>query len=110
MEGNQVRDVRFEGNGCAISMASASMMTDALKGKTSAEAEKIFQLFHQMITSDPGVPLSDVSEEELGKLAVFSGVCEYPARVKCAALSWHAVHNALKGEAKVASTEEGSEA
>ena len=92
MEGDVIRDISFQGSGCAISKASASMMTDALKGKTEAEAEAIFQTFHHLVTSEAD---PDVDEEELGKLAVFGGVREYPARVKCASLAWHTLHSAL---------------
>ena len=100
-EGDVVRDVRFEGSGCAISTASASMMTEAVKGKSRAEAERIFERFRELITGPEG---SDDGADELGKLAVFSGVREYPTRIKCATLVWHALHSAL-GDAKTVSTE-----
>jgi len=100
MEGDSIRDVSFQGAGCAISKASASMMTQVLKGKTKAEAEKIFERFHGLVTGR--APAQDA--EELGKLAVFSGVSEFPVRVKCATLAWHTVHAALEGE-KEATTE-----
>lgn len=83
-------DVSFEGDGCAISKASASMMTMALKGKSHAEAEKIIAAFHDMVTG------KEVRRETLGKLVVLEGVRKYPARVKCAALSWHAAKAALE--------------
>jgi nitrogen fixation NifU-like protein len=104
MNGDVIDDLRFEGEGCAISKASASLMTDSLKGKTTAEAEALFERIHAMLTSDTAVDF-DAQAEELGKLAVFSGVREYPARVKCASLSWHALHSALKGDAAPVSTE-----
>ncbi len=101
MEGDVVRDVRFEGSGCAISTASASMMTEAVKGKTRSEAERLFERFHQLIA---GPPEALPGPEEIGKLAVFSGVREYPTRIKCATLVWHALHSAL-GDSKTVSTE-----
>ena len=96
-----IRDVRFEGAGCAISRASASLMTDAVKGKPVAEAEKLFEQFHQMVTS--GVN-QDV-EAALGKLSVFCGVREFPVRVKCASLAWHTLRAALHEAPKPVSTE-----
>lgn len=101
MEGDVVKDVSFQGSGCAISTASASMMTQALKGKTRAEAEDLFQRFHRLLTTDVG----EEEAEELGKLAVFAGVRKFPVRVKCATLGWHTVHAALEGENKTVSTE-----
>jgi nitrogen fixation NifU-like protein len=100
-DGDRVTDVSFQGSGCAISTASASMMTQCLKGKTRAEAEALFQRFHQLLTSDEA---SD-DLEELGKLAVFSGVRKFPIRVKCATLPWHTFHSALQGDEKPVSTE-----
>jgi nitrogen fixation protein NifU and related proteins len=102
VEGGVVKDIGFQGSGCAISTASASMMTEALKGKTLAEAEAIFQNFHQLLT---GKNAQGVDEERLGKLVVFSGVREFPVRVKCATLAWHTFHGALEGEDKPVSTE-----
>lgn len=102
MEGDVVGDVRFEGAGCAISTASASLLTEALKGKTAAEAEALFQRFHALVTGDfaaAGDP------DELGKLAAFSGVSEFPVRVKCASLPWHTFAAALHGAAAPVSTE-----
>jgi nitrogen fixation NifU-like protein len=99
LDGNIIRDVAFQGTGCAISTASASMMTEALKGKTVDEAEDIFENFHNLITG------KDVDEDQLGKLAVFSGVREFPMRVKCATLAWHTFHGALHGEQREVSTE-----
>jgi nitrogen fixation protein NifU and related proteins len=98
-----IRDISFKGSGCAISKASASMMTTELKGKSAAEAEKLFVNVHKMLTGEPGVGESEL--EDLGKLKILSGVCKFPARVKCASLAWHTVNAALKGIDDVASTE-----
>jgi nitrogen fixation protein NifU and related proteins len=89
---DRVADVRFVGTGCAISQASASLMTVAVKGKTRAEAERMFERFHDLVT---GKPVSDEARDALGKLAAFGGVARFPARVKCASLGWHAMHAAL---------------
>jgi nitrogen fixation NifU-like protein len=86
----RITDVAFQGSGCAISKASASLMTEAVKGKTVDEARALFDQFHQMITSPPGSPLP-----ELGKLSVLSGVRDFPTRVKCAGLAWHALKAAV---------------
>ena len=86
-----ISDIRFEGQGCAISTASASLMTEAVKGKNRDEALKLFDRIHQLLTDDAAPPA-----EELGKLAALSGVREYPARVKCASLCWHTLASALK--------------
>ncbi len=102
LTGDVIQEISFEGSGCAISKASASMMTDSLKGKTAAEAETLFERVHKMLTGE--LNPKDGSPG-LGKLAVLSGVCNFPARVKCASLSWHTLHAALKGEGGVASTE-----
>ena len=102
LEGDVIKEVTFEGTGCAISRASASLMTDALKGKTVGEAQALFERFHELVTSPPDSP-ADVSG--LGKLAVFSGVREYPTRVKCATLSWHTLRAALGGRSTPVSTE-----
>ena len=91
-DGGRISDVTFEGNGCAISMASASMMGEALKGMTVGDAEKVFQNFHDLVTSDA----DSTPEEDLGKLVVFSGVREFPVRVKCATLAWHTLRAALE--------------
>jgi nitrogen fixation NifU-like protein len=101
MEGDLVRDVAFKGSGCAISKASASMMTQVVKGKTRAEAEVLFNEFHQMVTGELD---AEAQENHLGKLKIFAGVLEFPARVKCASLSWHTLHAALTGE-ELVSTE-----
>lgn len=101
LDGDVLRDVSFVGKGCSISTASASMMTESLKGKTRAEAEALFQRFRGLLTGElaaPGAPA-------LGKLEVFSGVCEFPVRIKCASLPWHTLHAALEGEAAPVSTE-----
>jgi len=103
MDGDVIREVSFEGSGCAISTASASLLTETLKGKTLAEAETIFDGFHKLVT---GVAKGIGPEEtKLGKLAVFKGVCDYPTRVKCATLVWHTLRSALKGDRQPASTE-----
>jgi nitrogen fixation NifU-like protein len=90
LEGDRIADVSFQGSGCAISKASASLMTTAVKGKTQEEARKVFESFHRMMTGSGG-PADDLP----AKLAVFAGVREFPMRVKCATLSWHALKNAL---------------
>ncbi len=101
MDDDIVKDISFEGAGCAISTASASIMTETLKGKTRAEAERLFQTFHDLVTGRQ----PQLDAPELGKLAVFSGVSEFPIRVKCATLSWHTLRAALNGEGEVISTE-----
>jgi nitrogen fixation protein NifU and related proteins len=88
---DKITDIRFEGQGCAISTASASLMTEAVKGKTRAEALQLFERVHQLLTDDEAPP-----PDELGKLAALSGVREYPARVKCASLCWHTLASALR--------------
>jgi nitrogen fixation protein NifU and related proteins len=98
-----IRDISFKGSGCAISKASASMMTTELKGKSAAEAERLFANVHKMLTGEIGVAASEL--EGLGKLKILSGVCKFPARVKCASLAWHTMNAALKGTEQVASTE-----
>jgi len=101
LEGDVLRDVSFVGKGCSISTASASMMTESLKGKTRAEAEALFQRFRGLLTGEPAA----AGAPELGKLQVFSGVCEFPVRIKCASLPWHTLHAALAGEGSQVSTE-----
>lgn len=101
MDGDTVSDVSFKGSGCAISKASASMMTEAVKGKTKEEAEMIFDEFHKMVTGELDI---EMDENRLGKLKIFAGVLEFPARVKCASLSWHTLNAALHGE-EIVSTE-----
>ncbi len=114
LDGEVVKDVSFQGSGCAISVASASMMTDALKGKTLAQAEALFKTFHELLTGQPARSASEGSGKQarsasegppLGKLAVFSGVREFPVRVKCATLPWHTFHAALEGQTEPVSTE-----
>ncbi|MGA2570760.1 MAG: Fe-S cluster assembly sulfur transfer protein SufU [Terracidiphilus sp.] len=100
MDGDAIRDVAFQGSGCAISRASASMMTQILKGKTRAEAVKLFEEFHDLVTGK-----QEVTPADLGKLTVFSGVSKFPARVKCATLAWHTLQSALDADGKPASTE-----
>ena len=102
LDGDVISDVSFEGSGCAISKASSSVMSALLKGKTKAEAEKLFTLFHDVVT---GAVSPEEHLEELGKLAAFAGVCEFPARVKCATLAWHTMHEALEGSGTPVSTE-----
>ena len=99
MEGDIVKDVSFVGSGCAISTASASLMTESLKGKTREEALKMLDRFHELLTTDAAV------SKDLGKLVVFCGVRDYPARVKCATLAWHTLKSALNNTSEVASTE-----
>jgi nitrogen fixation NifU-like protein len=93
-DGGRLRDVGFVGAGCAISKASASMMTEAVKGKSEAEAQALFELFHGLVTGEEPVEADD---PRLGKLVVFAGVREYPVRVKCATLAWHTLRAALSG-------------
>ncbi len=102
IEDNVVKDLSFQGAGCAISTASASLLTEALKGKTLEEAEALFESFHDLVT---GLQPDHTEPDKLGKLAAFSGVCDYPTRVKCATLAWHTLRAALKGEQKPISTE-----
>jgi nitrogen fixation protein NifU and related proteins len=100
IDGDRVSDVRFEGSGCAISKASASLMTLAVKGKTETEVEDVFQRFHKMVTGDAS------HASGLGKLAALAGVSEFPVRVKCASLAWHTLKAALKGAKVPVSTED----
>lgn len=102
LEGDVLKDVSFQGAGCAISTASASMMTESVKGRTRSEAEALFARFHELITGSNG---EKASGPELGKLTVFSGVREYPVRVKCATLPWHTLKAALDGAGAPVSTE-----
>jgi nitrogen fixation NifU-like protein len=98
----RIEELRFEGSGCAISTASASLMTQALKGRTVEEAIELFRRFRALVTSDPTAP---VDADGLGKLAVFAGVREFPVRVKCATLAWHTLANALEESGETAKTE-----
>lgn len=98
LAGDEIVDAKFEGQGCAISTASASLMTEAIKGKTRAEVETLFEAMHRLLTGgEAGMAL--------GKLEAFSGVRDFPARVKCAALSWHTLKNALEHRGETAKTE-----
>lgn len=99
LEGDQVREVRFEGQGCAISVASASLMTEAVKGHSRAEIDKLYHSVHALLTGGTPAPA------DLGKLLALAGVSEFPARVKCATLSWHTLHAALERAAAPVSTE-----
>ena len=102
LEGDRIADVSFEGAGCAISKASASVMSSLVKGHTIAEAEELFGEFHRLVKGEIEEP---EEIERLGKLAAFAGVSEFPARVKCASLAWHTLHAAVKSNAKAISTE-----
>jgi len=96
LDNDVISDVSFQGEGCAISVASASLMTDQLMGKTEAEAEKIFETFHELVTDRD----SEIDLEKVGKLGALAGVREFPARVKCATLCWHTLHTALEDQDK----------
>jgi len=96
MEGDKINEIGFQGSGCAISRASASMMTQMVKGKTKAEAVQLFEQFHNLVTGKDEAPQAP----DLGKMAVFSGVSKFPARVKCATLAWHTLQSALDDEKK----------
>lgn len=128
IDSDQIKDISFQGSGCAISKASASMMTDSIKGKSTKEAETIFQEFHRMLSGKHSPSPSPLPEGEgkaaegeprpgrgegsskLGKLSVFSGVSEFPVRVKCATLAWHTLKAGMETNGKVVSTEEESNA
>lgn len=100
IEGDCIRDIAFQGSGCAISKASASMMTQSVKGKTREQAKKLFEQFHRTVTGN-----QNGNAAELGKLGVFAGVREFPTRVKCATLAWHTLQAALEGKQEAVSTE-----
>jgi nitrogen fixation NifU-like protein len=102
LENGIIKDISFQGSGCAISKASASLMTAELKGKTEAQAQELFENVHKMLMGDSR---PDDRGKSVGKLEILSGVCKFPARVKCASLAWHTVNSALKAEENVASTE-----
>ena len=102
LENDSIRDISFQGSGCAISKASASMMTQSVKGKTKDQAEELFTSFHNLVT---GQTAPNSATPDIGKLSVFSGVSEYPVRVKCATLAWHTLRAALAGESETISTE-----
>ena len=100
-DGDTIQEVSFTGSGCAISKASASVMSSTVKGKSKAEAERLFETFHRLVTGDA----SGLSAADLGRLAAFSGVSEFPARVKCATLAWHTLRSALEGRDEKVTTE-----
>ena len=102
LNGDVIEDIAFQGSGCAISRASASMMTQSLKGKTTEEAEELFHNFHRMVTGQSG---DSGKHPEMGKLEVFAGVSGFPARVKCATLAWHTMQAALHGDGQPVTTE-----
>jgi nitrogen fixation NifU-like protein len=102
LDGDVIKDIAFEGSGCAICTASASVMTEILKGKPTEEAERLFGQFHDLVTGDPS---ETPSTEGLGKIAVFFGVREFPVRIKCATLAWHTLRAALEGKTESVSTE-----
>jgi nitrogen fixation protein NifU and related proteins len=101
LESDIVKEISFQGSGCAISKASGSMMTSHVKGKTISEIKQLFDKFHTMLTGNP----DSTPPEGLDKLEVFSGVCEFPSRVKCATLAWHTLNSALAGKKEIVSTE-----
>ncbi len=103
LENDRISDLSFQGSGCAISTSSASLLTETLKGKTLDEADALFEKFHALVTGETNGKQGE--EVSLGKLAVFSGVAEFPMRVKCATLAWHTLRSAMKGEEKAVSTE-----
>jgi len=102
VEDGAIKEIGFQGSGCAISRASASMMTQSVKGKSKAEAAKIFDQFHRLVTGDKEAV---ANASEMGKLAAFAGVSKFPARVKCATLAWHTLQSALEGKHEAVSTE-----
>jgi nitrogen fixation NifU-like protein len=102
LDGDVIEDIAFEGSGCAICTASASVMTESLKGKSTKEAEQLFGKFHDLVTGDPS---ESPNTEGLGKIAVFFGVREFPVRIKCATLAWHTLRAALEGKSEAISTE-----
>lgn len=105
VDGDVIKEIAFQGSGCAISKASASLMTSAVSGKTRDEAHRLSERFRKMVTGD-----DEIDPESLDKLAVFSGVSEFPARVKCATLAWHTLDAALDNQNHVVTTEDGQEA
>lgn len=101
LDGSRISDIQFDGSGCAISVASASLMTEALKGKTLVQAETTFNDFHHLLTAEDAEP----DLERFGKLAALAGVRDYPSRVKCASLCWHTLHAVIDGDKTPVSTE-----
>ena len=102
LQNDRITEISFQGTGCAISTASASILTEILKGKTRAQADALFDTFHDLVT---GKTSAEGETPALGKLAAFSGVCEFPVRVKCATLVWHTLRSALNGDKRTATTE-----
>jgi nitrogen fixation protein NifU and related proteins len=103
LDNDRITDLSFQGSGCAISTSSASLLTETLKGKTLDEADALFKKFHALVMGEANG--NQAGDPQLGKLAVFSGVAEFPVRVKCATLAWHTLRSALKGEEKTVTTE-----
>jgi len=101
MDGEVIRDVGFQGSGCAISKASASIMSLTLKGKTKSEAESLFDQFHRMVKGE----VDSADAEKMGRMAAFSGVHDFPTRIKCASLAWHTMNSILEGSESVVTTE-----
>ena len=101
LDGDMIKDVSFTGSGCAISKASASVMSSTVKGKSKEDADRLFDTFHKLVTGDT----SGLDAADLGRLAAFSGVSEFPARVKCATLAWHTLRTALQGQKDTVTTE-----
>ena len=101
LDGDTIKDIGFTGNGCAISKASASVMSSTVKGKSKEDATRLFDTFHKLVTGDT----SGLDAADLGRLAAFSGVSEFPARVKCATLAWHTLRTALEGQKDTVTTE-----
>lgn len=104
LDGHIIKDIGFQGNGCAISTASSSLMTQAVIGKSVEEAEKLFHVFHSLVTDD-NYKLTPEDETLLGKLVIFAGVKDYPSRVKCATLAWHTINAAIKNSETTVTTE-----
>ena len=104
LEGDLLADIGFQGSGCAISRASASLMTESVKGKSTEDAQRIFDAFHKMLTRGPTAEMEH-EDDELGDLEVLAGVAEFPTRVKCATLSWHTLNAALSGQEETVRTE-----
>jgi nitrogen fixation NifU-like protein len=103
LDGEKIKDIGFQGSGCAISRASASMMTEAVHGKSEKEAEQLFETFHKLLTQKQGD--NEPDPDDLGDLELLSGVSKFPTRVKCATLSWHTLRSALKNQGETVKTE-----